>query len=194
MGLNIWAWICFWLGNLGSKSCRVLQAGVAGLDFLSFSFCYSVHPTSVREHCELTFHLLATMVRLHILRKKFHNLSTALKEGAVLPRRSPVSKCSQLSGASEKQDVSVALVSKALQTPEWFPQKTILFESCSFECHLLNIKTSWHLQMLAHPDLTVHSSLTTQCWAVTFISYSTQRPHDVRNFVFACLHCSPRFL
>lgn len=68
----------------------------------------------------MTFQLLATMVRLHILRKKFHNLSTALKEGAVLSRRFLVSKCSQLSGAPDngEQDVTAALVSKALEIPD----------------------------------------------------------------------------
>lgn len=39
------------------------------------------------------------------------------------------------------------------------------------------------MQILVYPGLALHSSLISQCLAITFISYSTQQPYDVRKFI-----------
>ena len=64
---------------------------------------------------------------------------------------------------------------------------------CILKCHLLKIKVSWHLQIRVHPGLAVHNSLNSQCLAITFISYSTQQPYDVRNFISSSVFISPSY-
>lgn len=63
----------------GQSSQQVMHgaANTSGLALLSSSFGFSVHIIFVHEHCELTLHLLAKIVRLCLLKKHLsliHNL------------------------------------------------------------------------------------------------------------------------